>query len=89
MPTVSEAARRIGLDPETIKRWIRPGKLRARKIGTQHLIKEEDPREAAGEHSSPIPKSWDTFPDGKRMPDWEALVLEVRREMVRSLTPLS
>ncbi len=40
--TVPEAARRIGRNPETIRRWIRAGKLPARKIGTQHLIEESD-----------------------------------------------
>ncbi len=40
--TVPQAARRTGRHPETIRRWIREGKLRARKIGTQHLIEEKD-----------------------------------------------
>ncbi len=40
--TVPEAAVRIGRNPETIRRWIREGKLAARKVGTQHLIDEED-----------------------------------------------
>ena len=42
MLTVPEAARRVGRDPETIRRWIRSGKLRARKVGTQHVIEETD-----------------------------------------------
>ena len=40
MLTVPEAAQKAGRDPETIRRWIRSGKLRARKIGTQHVIEE-------------------------------------------------
>jgi excisionase family DNA binding protein len=40
--TVPEAARRVGRNPETIRRWIREGKLPARKVGTQHLIDEDD-----------------------------------------------
>lgn len=40
--TVPEAARRTGKNPETIRRWIREGKLPARKVGTQHIIEEED-----------------------------------------------
>jgi excisionase family DNA binding protein len=47
MLTVPEAARRAGRDPETIRRWIRGGKLRARKIGTQHVIEERDLDEAS------------------------------------------
>ena len=40
--TVPEAARRVGRNPETIRRWIRAGKLPSHKVGTQHLIDEDD-----------------------------------------------
>jgi excisionase family DNA binding protein len=40
--TVPEAARRTGRNPETIRRWIRAGKLPARKVGTQHIIEVRD-----------------------------------------------
>ncbi len=42
MPTVPEIAERLGRSPETIRRWIRAGKLRASKVGTQHVIDEAD-----------------------------------------------
>ena len=42
MLTVPEAARRAGKNPETIRRWIREGKLPARKVGTQHVLDEGD-----------------------------------------------
>ena len=42
MLTVPEAARRVGRNPETVRRWIRDGKLRANKVGTQHVIEEHD-----------------------------------------------
>ncbi len=42
MWTVPEAAKRANRDPETIRRWIRAGKLPALKVGTQHLIDEDD-----------------------------------------------
>lgn len=42
MLTVPEAARRVARDPETVRRWIRSGRLRARKVGTQHVIDEND-----------------------------------------------
>ena len=42
MLTVPEAARRVGRDPETVRRWIRAGKLSSVKVGTQHLIDEGD-----------------------------------------------
>ena len=41
MLTVPEAAQRTGRNPETVRRWIREGKLVSRKVGTQHLIDEE------------------------------------------------
>ena len=60
MLSVSEAARRVRRDPETIRRWIRNGKLRARKIGQQHFIEEDDL--AAVERDEfemlPVPRSW-------------------------------
>jgi excisionase family DNA binding protein len=40
MLTVSEAATLAGKNPETIRRWIRSGKLRASKFGTQHMVDE-------------------------------------------------
>ncbi len=40
MITVPEAAKRTGKNPETVRRWIREGKLPSRKVGTQHLIDE-------------------------------------------------
>ena len=42
MRTVPEAARRLNRHPETVRRWIREGKLRSVKVGTQHLIDDAD-----------------------------------------------
>ena len=42
MLTVPEAARRIGRNPETVRRWIREGKLNSTRVGTQYLIDEAD-----------------------------------------------
>jgi excisionase family DNA binding protein len=47
--TVPEAARRTGKNPETIRRWIRGGRLSAHKVGTQHIIDEGRP--APGDRS--------------------------------------
>jgi predicted site-specific integrase-resolvase len=38
MLDVTEAGRRAGREPETIRRWIRAGKLRARKVGNKHMV---------------------------------------------------
>lgn len=44
--TVPDAARRVGRNPETVRRWIREGRLRAHKVGTQHVIDDADLDEA-------------------------------------------
>jgi len=40
--TTEEAARRLSLTPETVRRMIRGGELRAVKIGRVHRIEEEE-----------------------------------------------
>lgn len=79
MFTVPEAARRAGKNPETIRRWIRSGKLRSRRVGTQHVIDEADLADATESTSSiALPEDWRTAATGEPMPDWVALVREVR-----------
>lgn len=76
MLTVPQAAERVGRNPETIRRWIREGRLRARKIGTQHVIEERDLAGAVPETDAPvrIPDEWARTADGSPQPDWERLV---------------
>jgi excisionase family DNA binding protein len=69
MITVPEAAKRAGKDPETIRRWIRSGRLRARKIGTQHVIEEEDLEPLLEDEMLPVPDSWRFMPDGRPVPN--------------------
>jgi excisionase family DNA binding protein len=80
--TVPEAARRIGRNPETIRRWIREGKLPARKIGTQHLIEERDLDAAVTPNADrlDLPLAWRTTFWGGPMPDWVATVRSQRDE---------
>ena len=79
-PTVPEAARRTGRSPETIRRWIREGKLASRKVGRQHMIDEGDldaavaPKVAA----MPLPASWQRTLTGEPVPDWVALLRHSR-----------
>jgi excisionase family DNA binding protein len=42
MLTVPEAARLTHRNPETIRRWIREGKLPFTRVGTQYLLQEAD-----------------------------------------------
>ncbi len=77
MLTVPEAAARTGRNPETIRRWIRSGRLRAHKVGTQHVIEEHD-LDAALEDRMLVPERWTTTFTGERMPNWVALLREDR-----------
>jgi excisionase family DNA binding protein len=80
MLTVPEAAQRVGRNPETIRRWIRSGRLRARKIGTQHVIEENDLEEAAGEpEMGPLPEGWKYMHSGRPMPNVVAAIHRSRR----------
>lgn len=80
--TVPEAARRIGRNPETIRRWIREGKLRSRKVGTQHLIEERDLDAASAPAADrlELPEAWRTTFWGAPMPDWVAILRAQRDE---------
>ncbi|HSL63556.1 MAG TPA: helix-turn-helix domain-containing protein [Gaiellaceae bacterium] len=71
MLTVPEAARRAGRNPETIRRWIRSGRLAARKVGTQHVIEEADLAAVLDEDELlPLPSGWRrTMPDGRPIPN--------------------
>jgi excisionase family DNA binding protein len=44
MLSVAEAAEKIGRNPETVRRWIRSGRLPARRVGRHHEIEAGDLR---------------------------------------------
>lgn len=79
MLTVPQAAERASKDPETIRRWIRAGRLRATKVGTQHVIDEGDLDALLAEGSLPVPERWRTFESGRPQPDWVAAIARSRR----------
>lgn len=77
--TVPEAARRIGRNPETVRRWIREGKLRSHKVGTQHVIEEADLEAALDDvETLPLPQSWGRTITGEPMPNVVAMVRRSR-----------
>lgn len=82
MITVPEAARRARKDPETIRRWIRGGRLRAQKIGTQHVIDEADLELILEDDELPVPASWgwSVTRDGTPMPNLVAILRRQRTE---------
>lgn len=80
MLTVPEAARRVGRDPETVRRWIRSGKLRSRKVGTQHFVDELDiAAMSEGSDSLPLPEEWKLMSNGRPQPDWVMIVRRSRQ----------
>lgn len=77
MLTVPEAARRTGKNPETIRRWIREGRLRAHKVGTQHVIEETDLSAVLDTSETlSVPIGWRTTISGRPMPD---VIAAIRR----------
>ncbi len=80
MITLPEAARRAVRNPETIRRWIRAGRLRSRKIGTQHLIEEADLRAALRGETVRLPAWLNRTVTGEPMPD---VVAFLRRQRAR------
>jgi excisionase family DNA binding protein len=81
MLTVPEAARRVGRNPETVRRWIREGKLRSQKIGTQHLIDERDLDDFLADDYEmlPLPDEWKLMADGRPQPNWVKIIRQSRR----------
>jgi excisionase family DNA binding protein len=71
MLTVAEAAKRFGRNPETVRRWIREGKLRARKVGTRYVIDDADLSAMVADEDEvlPLPKEWTTTFWGSPMPN--------------------
>lgn len=81
MLTVPEAARRANRNPETIRRWIRAGRLRSHKVGTQHVIDEADLEALLAEDDQMVPlPEWLRFmEDGNPQPNWVRILREDRK----------
>jgi excisionase family DNA binding protein len=71
MLTVPEAAKKVGRNPETVRRWIREGRLPATKFGTQHLIDENDLEMFLGDQheETPMPAAWSRTQTGSPVPN--------------------
>ncbi|MDQ3937851.1 MAG: helix-turn-helix domain-containing protein [Chloroflexota bacterium] len=80
MLTVPEAARRLRKNPETLRRWIREGKLRSTRVGTQHLVDEADLDQLRGGPILPAPAGWwiETH-TGEPLPDFMTVLRRQRR----------
>jgi excisionase family DNA binding protein len=81
MLTVPEAARRLRRNPETIRRWIREGKLRSTRVGTQHLVDEADLDQMHAGQLLPAPPGWWTESHtAEPLPDSLAVLRRQRTE---------
>jgi excisionase family DNA binding protein len=74
MLSVAEAAEKIGRNPETVRRWIRSGRLPARRVGRHHEIEAGDLRQIEDElfPMAELPDEWKVGDDGTRAPNWVA-----------------
>jgi excisionase family DNA binding protein len=68
MITVPEAARRVRRNPETIRRWIRSGRLTSQRVGTQHLVDEAELEALVYREELPSPLGWRRTATGELMP---------------------
>jgi excisionase family DNA binding protein len=68
MLTVAEIVDRVGKNHETIRRWIRSGRLPVRRVGHRHAIEDQDLRSIEAE----LPDDWQVGDDGKLAPNWVA-----------------
>jgi len=82
MLTVPEAARRARRNPETIRRWIREGKLRATKVGTQHILDAKDLDAMLLDRGGTVdlPAEWQTTFWGGPIPDVVGILRRQRSE---------
>lgn len=76
--TVPEAARRVGRDPSTVRRWIRQGRLKATLVGSRQVVDEDALVAVLGSEQAALPKSWQTMTDGRPMPDIVAALRRTR-----------
>lgn len=80
MLSVAEAAEKIDRNPETVRRWIRSGRLPARRVGRHHEIKAGDLRRIEDElfPTAELPDEWKVGDDGSPAPNWAAALRRSR-----------
>jgi excisionase family DNA binding protein len=80
MLTVAEAAERLGRNPETVRRWIRSGRLRSDRVGSRHLIEARDLRAIEDElyPMAELPDDWRIGDDGSPAANWVAALQRSR-----------
>jgi excisionase family DNA binding protein len=76
--TISQAAVLAGVGEETVRRWVRAGRLPARRDGPRLLVAPEDVQRLAPTGVLPLPAAWEHTSAGEPQPDWVALVRRSR-----------
>jgi excisionase family DNA binding protein len=76
--TVPEAAKRIGRNPETVRRWIRDGRLRSTRVGTQYVIDEDDLDDVVANNDIVPRGGGDRTVTGERVPNFVAALARSR-----------
>lgn len=82
MLTVAEAANRLGQDCETIRRWIRSGRLPARRVAGRDMIEPCALRAVEDEllPMAELPDKWKLAHDESPALNWVAALHRSRRE---------
>ena len=68
----------MGKNPETVRRWIREGRLRSTKVGTQHLIDERDLDDMVSDDEVIPRRSGDETLTGEPVPNFVAALTRSR-----------
>jgi len=74
MLTVLETAARVGRSPDTVRRWIREGRLPAQRRDGRQLVEDRDVRAMEDEihPMAALPEEWLVGDDGSPAPNWVA-----------------
>ena len=76
MLSIDQAAARSGRGAETIRRWVRSGRLNAHRTGGRLFVHADDLDALTARPALDPPAGWARTRWGTRQPDW---VSEIRR----------
>ncbi len=77
MITIGEASSRAGVGAETVRRWVRAGRLTPFRDGPRVLVDERELEALLGDRRLPAPPLWETAEAALGV-DWVALVARSR-----------
>jgi excisionase family DNA binding protein len=75
--TIAEAAARTGRGQETVRRWVRQGRLAAHRSGGRLHVHPDELDALVARPALDLPPGWARTSWGARQPDW---VAELRRQ---------